>query len=49
MANDVLVFVETKDGIASKPGLQALGAGANLAKALGGNCIALLAGNGLDA
>jgi electron transfer flavoprotein alpha subunit len=49
MANDVLVFVETKDGNASKPGLQALGAGVNLAKALGGNCLALLAGNGLEA
>ena len=49
MANDVLVFVEIKDGKATKPGLQALGAGAGLAKAVGGQCIALLAGNGLEA
>lgn len=47
--SNVLVFVEAKDGKASKAGLQALGAGAALAASLGGKCIALLAGNGLDA
>ncbi|MCC6575430.1 MAG: electron transfer flavoprotein subunit alpha/FixB family protein [Planctomycetes bacterium] len=49
MANDVLVYIEFKDGKPTKAGLQALGAGANLAKSLGGSAIALVAGNGLDA
>lgn len=49
MANDVLVFVELKDGKASKAGLQALGAGSALAKSLGGACVALVAGNGVEA
>jgi electron transfer flavoprotein alpha subunit len=43
--SDVLVFVEISDGAATKPGLQALGAGSTLAKALGGKAIALVIGN----
>lgn len=49
MANDVLIFVEFKDGKASKPGLQALGAGATLARQLGGKAVALVAGNDIEA
>ena len=49
MANDVLVFVELKDGKATKAGLQALGAGAALAKSVGGTCVALVAGHGAEA
>ncbi len=48
MGNDVLVYVESKDAKATKAGLQALAAGAAVAKGLGGSCIALLAGNNLD-
>lgn len=43
--SDVLVFVEFSDGAATKAGLQALGAGSTLAKALGGKAIALVIGN----
>jgi electron transfer flavoprotein alpha subunit len=44
MSNHVLVFVELADGKPSKAGLQALGAGCRLARQLGGETVALLAG-----
>lgn len=44
MSNSVLVFVEFADGKPSKAGLQALGAGQRLAKQLGGEAVALIAG-----
>ena len=49
MSNDVLVFVEFSDGKATKAGLQALGAGHNLASQLGGSAIALVIAAGADA
>jgi electron transfer flavoprotein alpha subunit len=46
---NVLVFVEFLDGKPTKAGLQALGAGHRLAGQLGGETIALVAGEGAEA
>lgn len=44
MSKNVLVYVEFADGKPAKAGLQALGAGQRLARQLGGEAIALIAG-----
>lgn len=49
MSNNVLVYVEFADGKPSKAGLQALGAGQRLARQLGGEAYALVAGPGAPA
>ncbi|PYQ10933.1 MAG: electron transfer flavoprotein subunit alpha [Acidobacteria bacterium] len=49
MAQDVLVFVESRGGQIKRPSLEALSEGRRVAAALGSHLVALLAGSGIEA